>query len=82
MKNPIKYIVTFILTMLTLISILVLASSINSPNIKKNLIESAEYLDKKPGIDRIQNKRECTYLHTYADSVLLNIINYIEPEKP
>ena len=82
MKKTIKYIVTFILTMLTLILILVLASSINSPNIKKHLIESAEYLDKKPGIDRIQNKREYTYLHTYADSVLLNIINYIEPEKP
>lgn len=82
MKKTIKYIVIFILTMLTLISILVLASSINSPNIKKHLIESAEYLDKKPGIDRIQNKREYTYLHTYADSVLLNIINYIEPEKP
>ena len=77
MKKTIKYIVTFILTMLTLISILVLAS-----NIKKNLIESAEYLDRKPGIDKIQNKREYTYLHTYADSVLLNIINYIEPEKP
>jgi hypothetical protein len=52
----------------------VLSAKIEKSHIINNLEESAEYLKTKTGIQKIVSAREYTYLHTYADSVILNII--------
>ncbi|MGN1270088.1 MAG: hypothetical protein ACI4UU_04390 [Clostridia bacterium] len=74
MKKVAKYIITFLIVLIALILILVLSAKIKKEYIIENIVESANYLEKKPGIEKVQNKREYTYLHTYADSVILNII--------
>jgi hypothetical protein len=74
MKQIIKYIVTFISLATVLTTLLVLSANISKSYIIENLQESAEYLKTKTGIQKKVSAREYTYLHTYADSVILNII--------
>lgn len=81
-KKIVQYILVFILILLILLTLLTLTAMIPREKIINNLQESAKYLETKSGIEKIQNKRDYTYLHTYADSVILNIIYYIDSSKP
>lgn len=81
-KQLLKYIFIF-LTLLLLLTILLIATAkIPKKLILNNVQESAKYLKSKEGIQRIQNKREYTYLHTYADAIILNIIFCIDSNNP
>ena len=73
-KNILKYLLLFLITVGILFCGLVLVTKIPREKTEGKLQESAKYLEKKPGIQRVLNKRDYTYLHTYADSVVLNII--------
>lgn len=74
MKKFFKFVITFVILAIALIGILVLSANIPKDKMINNIIESAEYLKKIPGIERVKDKRSYTYLHVYADSVILNII--------
>ena len=82
MKKILKYTIIFILTILILFSALVVSSKIPRSAIEENLKESAEFYKKKDGIQRIKNKKIYSYIHYYADSMLLNIIYCMDSENP
>lgn len=81
-KNIFEYILVFIITLVILFSGLALTAKIPKASIEENLKKSATYLEKNSGFKRLQPGREYTYLHLYADSVILNIINCIDTNKP
>ena len=74
MKKTIKYIGIYFITLIICVIALVGTAKIPKTAIEKSIKESAEYYKKVDGIERIQRNREYTYLHYYADSMLLNII--------
>ena len=80
LKEILKYIFIFLGMLILLVSLLVVSSNIKKKDILPNIKESAEILSKRPGIERVQNKRDYTYLHTYADSMILNIIYCLDIE--
>lgn len=73
-----SYLLVFIATLAILFLGLTLTATIPKSKIEDNLKKSATYLEKNSGIKRLQPGREYTYLHLYADSVILNIINCID----
>lgn len=77
-----KYICIFIVTVIILFSSLVITSMIPKNAIKEKMVESVEFFKKNSGIEAVQSRREYSYLHLYADSVLLNIIYSIDSNKP
>lgn len=78
MKKAIKYIGIYFITLIICVITLVGTSKIPKTAIEKSIKESAEYYKKVDGIERIQRNREYTYLHYYADSMLLSIIYGID----
>lgn len=81
-KNIIKYTLIFIITVFILFSALVLTSKIPKSAIIKNLEESAIYYKSKMGIQSKKSILGYELLHYYADSMLLNITNYIDEDNP
>lgn len=77
-----SYLLVFIATLAILFLGLTLTATIPKSKIEDNLKKSATYLEKNSGIKRLQPGREYTYLHLYADSVVLNIINCVDTNKP
>lgn len=77
-----KYICIFIVTVIILFFSLVITSMIPKNAIKENMLESTEFFKKNSGIEAVQSRREYSYLHLYADSVLLNIIYSIDTTNP
>ena len=82
MKKILEYLLVFIMTLIILFFGLALTAKIPKTKIEENLKKSASYLEKNSGFKRVQPGREYTYLHLYADSVILNIINCIDTNKP
>ena len=82
LKEILKYIVIFVGTTAFLLLLLVLTALIPKDAIKNNLIESADFLKNKKGIEEHVEKRDYGLIHYYADSVILNIINGIDSSKP
>ena len=82
MKKVIKYIGVYLITLIICVIALVGTAKIPKTAIEKSIKESAEYYKKVDGIERIQRNREYTYLHYYADSMLLNIIYCIDTDNP
>ena len=80
MKKVIKYIGVYLITLIICVIALVGTAKIPKTAIEKSIKESAEYYKKVDGIERIQRNREYTYLHYYADSMLLNIIYCIDTD--
>ena len=78
MKKILEYLLVFIMTLIILFFGLALTAKIPKTKIEENLKKSASYLEKNSGFKRVQPGREYTYLHLYADSVILNIINCID----
>lgn len=81
-KNILEYILVFIITLVILFLGLTLTAKIPKSKIEENLKKSATYLEKNSGFKRLQPGREYTYLHLYADSIILNIINCVDTNKP
>lgn len=82
MKKILEYLLVFIMTLIILFFGLALTAKIPKTKIEENLKKSASYLEKNSGFKRVQPGRKYTYLHLYADSVILNIINCIDTNKP
>jgi len=80
MKNILKYILIYIITVSILFAALILTTKIPKELIIDNLKESAEYYKEKSGIQRKSLSREYESLHYYADSMLLNIMYFADSE--
>ena len=59
-----------------------LTSCIPRSAIEENLKESLPFYKENNGIEQLVKRREYTYLHYYADSILLNIIYCMDTQKP
>lgn len=79
-KNIIKYVLIYIIAVIILFSTLVLTNKIPKKLIIDNLKESVEYYKTKSGIQRKSLSREYEALHYYADSMLLNIMYFIDSD--
>lgn len=83
LKKFLRYILVFIIAVFFLISILTFVAKMPTKYVEKNLVESAEYFKENVGEVIYQiRKREYTYLHPYADQVILNIIYCLDTEHP
>lgn len=82
MKNTIKYIIIFLITICVLIALLVLSALIPKNIIINNLNKSSEYLKTVRGINRRTISKDYETIHYYADSILLNIILNIDSNNP
>lgn len=77
-----KYLSIYIMVVLILFLMLVITSKIPRKAIYNNLKESADYYRELPGIRRKSAAKEYESIHYYADSMLLNIMYYINPDHP
>ena len=77
-KKFIEYIGIFITVFSLLLMILLATMKIPRTAIEDNLKKSTEYFKNKEMVEMQVIRREYTYLHLYSESVLLNIINYID----
>lgn len=82
MKKIIKYVIIFVCTLMILFSALVASSKIPHSAIEENLIKSADFYSNKSGLQRMKKNHVYAFIHYYADTRKLNIINYIDSEKP
>lgn len=82
MKKIIKYIYIYVITVIICITALVETAKIPKSSIEQSIKESVEYYKRVDGIERIIKDKEYSYLHYYADSILLNIIYCIDTNKP
>lgn len=80
MKHIIKYILIFFITVSVLCFLLILATKIPKKMIVDNLKESAEYYENKLGIHEKEFGFKKEKLHYYADSILLNIMFYLDSD--
>lgn len=80
--NIVKYIIIFVTVLVLLLTLLVGVATIPKTLIETNIKESVEFYKKNHGIEELQKRREYTFLHLYADTVLLNIIYNIDKEAP
>ncbi|MGN1301939.1 MAG: hypothetical protein ACI4U9_05425 [Clostridia bacterium] len=80
-KLIIKYIMIFSVVLAILFSCLALTSCIPKSCIEENLKESVELFKQNGGVEQLVKRREYTYLHYYADSILLNIIYCMDTNK-
>lgn len=81
-KKVFSYILIFGITLTVLFSSLVLTSCIPRESIQKNLEESVGFFKQNHGIEELIKRREYSYLHYYADSIILNIIYCLDSNNP
>lgn len=82
MKKILKYIIVFIVTVLILFLSLVASSSIPRKAIEKNINKSVDFYKNVSGINAVKNGRIDTYIHYYADTRKMNIINSMDSKDP
>ena len=82
MKEIIKYIIIFFVTLIILFGLLVITAKIPRELISDNIKESTSEFPTSSEIDKVVIKRDYTYRHIYADAMLLNIIYCIDTSKP
>ena len=82
LKNILKYIIIYILTVSILASLLSLSSKIPKSVIQKNIKESVTFFKENAGVEEKLKRREYTTIFYYPDSILLNIIYCIDSQKP
>ncbi len=82
MKEIIKYIIIFFVTLIILFGLLVITAKIPRELISDNIKESTSEFPTSSEIDKVVIKRDYTYRHIYADAILLNIIYCIDTSKP
>ncbi len=82
MKGILKYIAIFSTSLLILFALLCLTIKIPKEAINDNIEKSLDFYKKNAGLTRMQPKRESTFIHYYADSVVLNIIYCADSTHP
>ena len=82
MKEIIKYIIIFFVTLIILFGLLVITAKIPRELISDNIKESTSEFPTSSEIDKVVIKRDYTYRHIYADAILLNIMYCIDTSKP
>lgn len=82
-KQITKYIIIFVMLVFVLTLLLVIVAKIPRKYVENNLKEATSYFrENNWEVTRTQRKREYTYLHPYADEIILNIIYCLDTEKP
>lgn len=88
MKRIMRYIVIFLVTMFILFFLLVITSKIPKTALEENYKESTEFFinPKLPYINKeiiaVKTNRKDTYLHIYADAMIMNIMYCIDSDNP
>lgn len=82
MKRILKYIVIFLLVVAFLLSFLVATAKIPKEIISENVKKSERCFKTDFEIEEIDRNKEYTYLHIYADAVLLNIAYCFDENNP
>lgn len=82
-KNVLKYILIFIITVISLLGIFyITVKFIPKEKIENNIKESANYLKNNTEIKEVKPNRYYSYLHVYADEILLNMIYCMDITNP
>lgn len=82
-KNILKYILAYISTIVVLIGIYTATVKfIPKDKIVDNIKESLPYLESNAEVIEVKPTREYSYLHVYADEILLNMIYCMDSDKP
>lgn len=83
LKEITKYILIFVILVLMLTTILTLVAKIPRKYLEENLTEATNYFEEHDEeITRIKRKKEYTWLHPYADEIILNIIYCLDTDNP
>lgn len=83
MKKINRYIIIFIIVLFLLITILTIIAKIPTEKVERNLKQAMLYYKENLAeITMIKEDREYSYLHPYADEIILNIIKCLDTEKP
>lgn len=83
LKSILKYILVFVCLVATLLGIYTATVKfIPKEKLLDNIKESLQYLDSNTEIIEVKPTREYSYLHVYADEILLNMIYCIDSNKP
>lgn len=78
-----NYIIIFLLVLFLLTTILTIVAKIPTEKVERNLKQAMLFFKENLAeITRVDEEREYTYLHVYADGIILNIIKCIDTEKP
>ncbi len=80
MRYVLRYIGTFVLAVVIMLSLLWGVAKIPRSGIQETMTESSEYLLAHPSLYRIVPSVRGSSIDLYADSVLLSIAYYLEPE--
>ena len=78
---PWREVLTFVITAVFMVLALVAVAEIPKENIKGKLTESAEYLKDK-NLEMQIDGVSCSYVHSYADAMLLDIAYYYDSNRP
>ena len=82
-KNTIKYIVVYISIIVVLLGIYTATVKfIPKEKLLANIKESLPYLESNTEVIEVKPTREYSYLHVYADEILLNMIYCMDSNKP
>lgn len=82
-KEITKYILVFIVSVVILTTFLTLVAKIPKKYVEVNLKEATNYFkENKWEITKVKIKKEYSYLHPYADEIILNIIYCLDTNKP
>lgn len=81
-KETIKYILIFIITVFILTGSLIAVAKIPREAIQDNMLESAEYLASRPSRNFLINSIYAAYTDQLADSILLNITYNFDNQDP
>lgn len=77
-----KYIIIFVGIVAVLTTLLTLTALIPKEKIEKNIQESIKYIKSNTETIEVLPKREYSYLHVYADEMILNIIYCMDSNTP
>ena len=81
-KPILKYTGIFIITVLVAFALLILTSAIPKSAIEKNIKDSVNFFKNNAGIQELVKKRDFTYIHYYADAIIMNIIYHSDSTDP
>lgn len=81
-KAIIKQVTIFWVTLILCVLALIGTALIPKESIQNQIEESAEFYKTVKGIERIQSKREYSYVYYASDSILLNILYCIDTTHP
>lgn len=82
-KQLVKYVIIFLMIVFTLILLLAMVAKIPRKYVEKNLKEAITYFKENDReVTRVNRKRQYSYLHPYADEIILNIIYCLDTQKP